>query len=168
MKLEQQVVSLELAQKLKELGVKQESLFAYSSLEMINFKEGTAEIESRTPITKIRLVSDYDWTGDLVWIASAYTVAELGEMLPATVKTIKDNGDICCYHRMNISRKTRGYMFSNPWVIQYNSYGQDRNKSCTKGCGQIAFMTEETLADTLALELIYLAEHSLINPTELK
>lgn len=72
MKLENQVVSLELARKLKELGVKQESLFV-----MYNFgKDGHYEIgqwNESAPHSYVYPNSE---------IISAFTVAELGEMLP--------------------------------------------------------------------------------------
>jgi len=62
MKLKSQVVSLELAKKMKELGFKQESLFYH------NFK-----IHGEWAIDKRRGWSDS---------VSAYTVAELSEILP--------------------------------------------------------------------------------------
>ena len=78
MKLESQVCSLELAQKLKELGVEQDSLFCWGE---VNFSRSWA---------------DYEWElhhKDLFpknWhnknLVSAYTVAELGEMLPASLE----------------------------------------------------------------------------------
>ncbi len=74
MKLSKQVVSLELAKKLKELGVKQESMFWWQEY------KSTAEEES--PARVIFGHNDYfngKWT-------SAFTVAELGEMLPFLVK----------------------------------------------------------------------------------
>jgi hypothetical protein len=74
MNLEQQVCSLVLAKRLKELGVKQESAFAWRVI------RGTAETG--------------DWaiygTGTSVeeWVSeyriAAFTAAELGEMLPNT------------------------------------------------------------------------------------
>ena len=63
MKLEKQVVSLELAKKLKELGVKQDSHFSW-------FEMNTGKFElyhSGLPTSKSKF--------------SAFTVAELGEML---------------------------------------------------------------------------------------
>lgn len=60
MKLEDQVVSLELAKQLKELGVKQESLF------YIDLEDGKVGLKP------------YKWRELLV---SAFTVSELGEMI---------------------------------------------------------------------------------------
>ena len=65
MKLENQVVSLELAKQLKELGVKQESLFYWTE-----FFGGTFEIKHQS-------FASGGQTGN----CAAFTVAELGEML---------------------------------------------------------------------------------------
>ncbi len=71
MKLEQQVCSLELARKLKKLGVKQDSLFWWVEI-MENYKwTGEYELEYEIP--------DYQRKTRSI---SAFTVAELGEMLP--------------------------------------------------------------------------------------
>jgi hypothetical protein len=64
MKLESQVCSLELSKRLKQLGVKQESYFVWSCM------AGASKWEVRE-----------DWANeDSRWI-SAFTVAELGEIL---------------------------------------------------------------------------------------
>ena len=66
MKIEQQVVSLELAKKLKELGVKQESLFGHYRIgELYGIKT------DRPIVTN----EHSEW-----W--SAFTVSEIGELLP--------------------------------------------------------------------------------------
>ena len=74
MKLEQQLVSLELSKKLKELGVKQESLYYH-----VDFQGYDPEIiraEERQPRGR------FDSRPNGV---SAYTVAELGEMIPGWI-----------------------------------------------------------------------------------
>lgn len=81
MKLENQVTSLELSKKLKELGVRQESLFYWTQIQ--------------SPEWSIRQHSELDEVveGGDGWtyleeglyrecVYSAFTVAELGEMLP--------------------------------------------------------------------------------------
>ena len=67
MKLEDQVCSLELAKKLKELGVKQESLFYWWFVR--NDMGDDVFVSDTKPVN-----------GTEYW--SAFTVAELGEMLP--------------------------------------------------------------------------------------
>lgn len=67
MNLKSQVCSLELSKRLKELGVKQESLFFY------NPKDGELRRGFECFINE---------EGKMKWFVSAFTVAELGEMLP--------------------------------------------------------------------------------------
>lgn len=73
MKLENQVVSLELAKKLKELGVKQASLFYWVRRDM-------QADDSVIQVMQNRIHESYGET-----LASAFTVAELGEMLPSDI-----------------------------------------------------------------------------------
>jgi len=72
MKFQDQVCSLELAQKLKELGAKQDSLFYYVPSDVLGY---TIQLyaEARQSSAEKSLVF------------SAYTVAELGTMLPQTI-----------------------------------------------------------------------------------
>ncbi len=71
MKLEDQVTNLELSKKLKELGVKQESLFVWYGLPFW------------IPVL------DTFKNKDGLELYSAFTVAELGEMLPHHVTSTK-------------------------------------------------------------------------------
>ena len=79
MKLENQVISLETAQKLKELGVKQEGLFYYRRVaDDVNLRT-TAYIPGNE---RWMLGDAYDMKEVFqLEHVSAYTVAELGEML---------------------------------------------------------------------------------------
>ena len=71
MKIEQQVTSLQISQRLKELGVPQESFFSWSTLDNELIYGGVkSEI-----------------------LISAFTVAELGEMLPSNISCYKTGGD---------------------------------------------------------------------------
>lgn len=71
MKLEQQVCSLHLSKKLRELGVKQESLFCWAEDQLGDEK---TEIQY---VHNILMDEVYAWK-----FFSAFTVAELGEILP--------------------------------------------------------------------------------------
>lgn len=84
--LEQQVVSLELAQKLKELGVKQKSLFYYAKVSKEEWLLGVHKIIGYTVYQQEGSVMGTD-------TIPAFTVAELGEMLPMEYMSIKDGGD---------------------------------------------------------------------------
>lgn len=90
MKLEQQVVSLELAKKLKSLGVKQESAFYWVYSKMSSFWQV--------------LYGPYHGGADTI---AAFTVAELGEMLPNNkVHTLKWFGQFYCEAWDDVVEKT--------------------------------------------------------------
>jgi hypothetical protein len=78
MELEKQVCSLELARKLKELGVKQESLFYWVGEEKDNLflSQQTKFIYGSAPD-----LSEAEYP----FVYSAFTVVELGEMLPEKI-----------------------------------------------------------------------------------
>lgn len=84
MTLEQQVTSLELSKRLKELGVKQESLFYWEKRYSIDWAVTTTEDLSARKYDKY-----YKYI-------SAFTASELGEMLP---EDIFGKGHIYCSKR---------------------------------------------------------------------
>lgn len=124
MTTQDQVTSPEPSKKLKELSVKQESLFYWNKNANLisSFNWGDVDRE--------------DWEiikGDLI---SAFTVAELGEMLPRRIKTIK------------LKSKTKGEI----WVCDnWRRKKQERTSFNAK-----------TEADAKAKMLIYLIEHNLM------
>jgi hypothetical protein len=88
MKLEQQVVSLELAKKLKELGVKQESIFYYAHQGKIWSREhyydnyNSNDENDQEAVTFEYYLSEVN--GGQIY--SAYTVAELGDIFPVNIQ----------------------------------------------------------------------------------
>ena len=81
LKLEQQVCSLELAKRLKELNVKQESFFIWKQC-----------INKQLACYQIPTVSTHkNVDNDDEIIASAFTASELGEMLPDRIKIEGDS-----------------------------------------------------------------------------
>lgn len=123
MTLENQVCSLELSKRLKELGVKQESLFAW---QYFSDKEGWN-------IGNVGLVP-YKWIGNKSF--SAFTVAELGEMLPHWIGT-----------PLNLPFKANYYPENKAgWFGQVNAQG----------------FFADTEANARAKMLIYLLENNLI------
>jgi hypothetical protein len=118
MKLENQVVSLEYAKKLKELGVKQESLY------MWKYDEDYYLVATN---------SRYGIGNGIV--ASAYTVAELGEML------------------------WKGKNMLIPVTIENEWVGFDFKKRSPLYLGKTKDLSE---ADARAKMLIYLLENKLI------
>jgi hypothetical protein len=82
MKLEQQVCNLDLAKRLKELGVKQESVFCWAT----NDLEHKLENYRVKPVNG-GFVPDGYISQDF---PSAFTVAELGEMMPPERQSFRD------------------------------------------------------------------------------
>lgn len=133
MELSNQVCSLELAKQLKELGVKQESLFYWAK------DGGIADWEIKSANELKEIVGD-GWT----WLEeglssgcalSAFTVAELGEMLPEYVNENQFNS----------------WKIENQWHITYSTREKWWHREVS-----------ETEADARAKMLIYLLENNLI------
>ena len=114
MKLEQQVVSLELAKKMKELGFEQESLFYWhkswnptkkcENEPCIIFSPGVKSDELNIP---------------------AYTVAELGEMLPLLCKSyLTEMTGQRWEVNIDIRRVKKSTYFDDP-IIFYGKYEID-------------------------------------------
>ena len=140
MELKKQVCSLELAKRLKELGVKQESAFAW-----------TADME--TPDTKWRLWSSgaiEEWVGP--WRAAAFTVAELGEMLPPYISI----GDDSLGEKVEVRTLTSDHS-KGKWDVWYE--GVDGND---ERCDWY-YQTDGNEADARAKMLVYLLEHNLMD-----
>lgn len=120
MELEKQVVSLDLSKKLKELGVKQESLFWWNRP-----TKKLAYADKKSILMNV-------WA-ETAWY-SAFTVAELGEMLP----------------KEYISGKA-GSVLTLPFYCK--EVRQEQVKE---------IMRADTEADARAKMLIYLLENKLI------
>lgn len=144
MKVEDQVVSLELSKKLKELGVKQESYFYWY---VVNDGDGIPPevVPQQKQYTKTRIGEYKDGSGK--WeenYYSAYTVAELGEMLPAEIKHNGNNFGFDC-----------GRLDTGKWRMTYTN---------NKLQEYVEVFDEATEADARAKMLIYLLENNLITP----
>lgn len=97
MPLEQQVVSLELAKELKELGYPQESLFYWK------YSNGTLEKHSGIKIdTELRYGKQPIFENLGTWYTcSTPTVAELGKLIGAGLNTrINMSGEIVVFHTL--------------------------------------------------------------------
>ena len=131
MQLENQVANLVLAQKLKELGVKQESLFYWSS-DLIGYS--------------VQYKSYCEQTNGLNQpFFHAYTVAELGEMLPQYLLVGPYS------HNLEIVR-------SSVWRFYY---GRPEGLPLSD-CVYFTAGTDDTEADARARFFIYLIENKFI------
>jgi len=140
MKLENQVCNLELAKKLKELGVKQESLYYYDPNDELTHSRAGSSMPARCGV-------GFE-TSDIVSYLSAFTVAELGEMLPDTVK-MKDGTAYFSIEKTCTKVSETG----NVWEVYYEWYGELGDKISEQA---------GTEADARAKMLIYLLENNLI------
>lgn len=139
MKLENQVVSLELAKKMKELGFKQESFWKHCLFIGKKLKIKEWHISPPVGYSKIKLPSGKTHNYIIEENCSAYTVAELGDMLP----------EVIC-HKDNKNSFLEICKIREEWHIEYVKDGI------------IVFKKKGTEADARAKMLIYLKENNLI------
>lgn len=126
MELKQQVISLEIAQRLAKLGIKGESLYWWQI-------DRTGGVELRYGKTNDNFgLSVIEWY-------PAYSVAELGEMLPWMIKKIPP------FAYLKIEKDHHG------WIIKYEWDGE-----------VTAEEVGDTLADAMGLMACYLKENNLL------
>ena len=140
MELEKQVCSLELAKRLKELGVKQESAFYWENVQKSNWvlsphsvmMESVYDGEDGWPILSEALHRENAY--------SAFTVAELGEML-------KGKGMGTTAHSSMMGDEW--WVTGGNWIVEKQKYSH--------------IETAVNWADALAKMLIYLVENKFIH-----
>jgi len=136
MTLEDQVCSLDLARKLKKLGVKQNSAFWWEQVKIAGKNVWSKEWKLS--------FNNYSMPYDNSHITSAFTVAELGAMLPVQVET----GEGLTGIQSELLQLTKGsFPDGNLWQVMYYD---------------VIFMNAKTEADARAKMLIYLIEKNLI------
>ncbi len=141
MKLENQVVSLELAQKMKELGFKQESYFNYIKYQCKEKAEIVHPFEDRNIVLSCSC-------GETETLCSAYTVAELGSVLPDTfINNMASSSSEHQLHRLICEKQDK------VWNVIY---------VCVGCMGRLCSTQADTEADARAKMLIYLVENKLI------
>jgi len=176
MKIEEQVSNLELSMKLKELGVKQKSLFYWINDITDEYKDEdrySGEVKLKRHSEDVSLCSNerikeiefnyagLNWSkyfkGQVVKIASAFTVAELGEMLPHYIPADVDER-MSPYHfrcgrdKINDTRR---------WILYYI---QNSNVGSGRILGNEFLVKEESEANARALMLIWLIKNKKVKP----
>lgn len=146
MKLENQVTNLELSRKLKELGVKQDSYFDWFKLKENNDY-------SLVEYWQI----DYEIRFDTI---SAFTVAELGELLPNSIQLKNqepfDNYSISI-HKFN--RVSDDMKVINNFIVNYYTESDENSWLRIRLTPNIY---DPNLANAMAKMLIYLLENGMI------
>ena len=138
MPLEKQVCSLELAKKLKELGVEQDSLFWWDDHSELGMGEIVSFDEPDNPI------------------CSAFTVAELGEMLPREFDYLASTTEHSGYEgRRSVWLTIGRTIIDDGWYVLYSD-PHPANKVPVYS----THSTTET--DARAKMLIYLIENNLV------
>lgn len=148
MKLENQVTNLELSKKLKELGVKQESLYYW--VEKWDLEKDENNLWKSYFTGKVYLNHYYNNDNPRL-IASAFTVAELGEMLPEEIEDPKTKY-IFGLHLNKVESKN--------WEVWYEYRWNDEERLI----GEQVFYSD-TEANARAKMLIYLIENKLVKET---
>jgi len=128
MEIKNQVVSLELAKKMKELGFKQESLFWWNRQDM----------PGDDFVIQVGMHKIHESYGEP--LCSAYTVAELGEMLPDLLRDKFGENQL-----LTINKRS-----NKNWYVDYGGFLEG------------IYFEADTEADARAKMLIYLKENKLI------
>ena len=139
MTLENQVCSLELAKKLKELGIQQHSAFWWEQDKVAGRNEWSKEWKC--------LFNNGSKPYSDSHVISAFTVAELGEMLPECFlwQTVTQVALTCA-------------KYSGGWHVRYASTRFQGKREIDH------FEDGKTEADARAKMLIYLLENNLLTP----
>jgi len=146
MRLEEQVISLELAKELKELNCRQESLWWWNTHyddghHLHRFGEMIDDLmvisgDKRNSMLENYSIKDYTTYREY----SAFTVAELGEMLPRVI--------LGSYHSLRIAKNDHPI---NLWHISY------------EGCREIRVsLSANTEANARAKMVLYLVKEGLL------
>lgn len=134
MKIESQVCSLGLAEKLKELGVKQESYFAWYLIPIKDNRGEVAETQLGRNTKPMRRHANDS--------CSAFTIAELGEMLPE----LYYSSDGTEYELQSLKMNKR-------WYVQYGNREEEN----------IAFSEDDqSEADARAKMVVHLIKNKFI------
>ncbi len=134
LKLEQQVVHLDLSKRLKELGVKQESLFRWKKYSLKD--EAVLFFDPENHLATL--------SGRIEYELSAFTVAELGDMLPRNLTYNNQIFSLNC-----------GRTFSGFWMISYETIADSWRSVLLSEMAQ-------TEADARAKIIIQMIEEKLI------
>jgi len=140
MKLEDQVCNLELSKRLKELEVNQESLWYWKFMEKAKLTNDYRKSHQNRIVRKDEIIPN-----GIPSYCSAFTVAELGEMLPYSIKT---------EHSEYFLRTQKG---ASTWNLRYCSYSNGKYHTYGKDSNYY-----DTEANARAKMLIYLIENKLI------
>lgn len=152
MKIEQQVTSLQLSRQLKELGIQQESYFVW--VEKFPIFSNEDRIVTKVEFDRALEASVLSVEAKkIIKVYSAFTVAELGEMLPDVI-IFKDGDDLDDWE---IQGNLHTVKVSNGWGCGY--FDEQDNSPVLGGD---AWFNDNAEANARAKMLIYLIESKII------
>jgi len=177
MKIEDQVISLNLAKRMKELGIEQRSMWYWIADRDQNWdlsfcgeiKECPHILLSADPDEHkgdcehdgecTRWLTDF-WNCEYLHLYSAFTVAEVAEILPEVIVTEDDNFFIIDGKRHNTLciTKNRFRDKGDVWSVLYYEEG-----TCDYPPNTVKEVTSCKLSDALAKMVIWLKENSSSN-----
>ena len=143
--LEKQVTCRELSQKLKELGIKQNSVWYWIITSTTNYHLSLVDGDKRL-LPKDR----NDWY-------SAFTVSELGEILPSPLEV--EHEDVNAYYYLHSWKTMKSYVCEYLFMTS----GGEIQKYKT-----LYYQIGDTMADAMATMLIYLIQHNIIKAGDLR
>jgi hypothetical protein len=163
MNIEEQVCSLELSKKLKELGVKQESFYHWH-YQVYTHEDFKWKLIDSSKFSYITYLSKENFI-------SAFTVAELGELLPNCISIIENdelkkifsNFKFVTYKSVTVFENNEFELLTTPvYVLNYicDSTNEMRNWIFDKLL--IKAIYDKNEANARAKMLIYLIENGLI------
>ena len=153
MTIQEQICSLELARKLKKLGVRQSSIFAWEKMcGKTNWNLMYGSLDDIHPVNWDSYAKTYEAEAVVV---SAFTVAELGEMLPKHIHNSKKDTPGTIDGQGNLVVR---------WVVEGCLVGYDCLSERLKKLEErlVPTMIDISEADCRAKMLIYLLENGLI------
>lgn len=157
---QKQVSSLEPSKRLKELGVKQESLFWHCE-EVIEFEVNDEGGHYTSGDWNPVICSNPKERSDFRVLYSAFTVAELGEMLPYAIEIDHEaEGDPGKPHLFMVKTDDKG-------TPKYKYYYSSAYKEYPEYTHEEEFGWYESEANARAKMLIYLIENKFIKVTDL-
>lgn len=159
MKLENQCVSLRIAKRLKELGVPQDSLFSWRAKN--TYKKDYKDFDKMW-FADVEFGRNMTDTETNYKVASAFTVAELGEMLPTVIESMNPNTNKKSFYYLHfwIFGKKEGVYLEYSCGHCHSGKFKNWNNQDVQHCR--CFVEASTEADARAKMLIYLIENNLI------
>ena len=149
MKIENQLTNLDLSKELEKLGVPQKSIWMWVKYEL--WKEPRIELSDLVSEIKMTCLS-----GKREYAYSAFSCAEIGEMLPVTIEMKNET------HWFDCNKTVYWHRCGYIWIHEGSSGWGQLDNSQTDHSHSVG--RAKTEADCRAKMLIYLLKNELVDP----